>query len=83
MAQRSFLNDTSAWRGSFLKKYIHTGVLLRIGQDEFIVEVQKEESINKIATIIRKWSEIEDYGDVWIDNTYLKAQSIKMNDLLY
>ncbi len=61
---------------------LHTVVLLRIRGEECVVGVQKNED-KAVSVVLTKWSDIDDVGEVYVDNTYLKKGEIRLNDILY
>ena len=73
----------SSVSGSLTDLYVHTGILLHIGGDPFIVELQKAEGAPR--TIVNKAYDV--LGDfnraVFVDNTYLVGKSIDLKDMLY
>ncbi len=64
--------------------YVHTGVLVRIGGEEYVVEVQKDDE-KRVSTVMKKWNDMDDIyiGEVYLNNTYLKKGNIRLKDLLY
>ena len=61
--------------------YMHTGILLRVGGKEYIVELQKTDG--KTMTIMTDWDNIDNMGEVKIDNCYLIHSNVRINDILY
>ncbi len=64
--------------------YLHTGVLVRIGGEEYVIEVQKDDE-RRVSTVMKKWDNLDhtNIGEVYVDNTYLKTGNIRVKDLLY
>ncbi len=66
--------------GRTTASYLHTGVLLRIGGEDYIAELVKTD--RKMRITLTNWKGFSD--DVcYIDNTCLKERQVNINDILY
>ena len=77
------MTKESTAAGNLLDIYVHTGIVLHVGGESYVVELEKSDGaprmvLNRAADSLRDLSR-----SVSVDNTYLLERGICLKDLLY